>query len=70
MVSPFYDSMLGKLIISGRDRREALVRSEAALMEFNDTGIATNAPFHLDLLQRQEFRDAAIHTRWIEEEYL
>ena len=70
VVSPFYDSMLGKLIISGRDRREALVRSEAALMEFNDTGIATNAPFHLDLLQRQEFRDAAIHTRWIEEEYL
>ena len=69
-VPPFYDSMLGKLIVSGRDRREAIARSEAALMSFSDTGIATNVPFHLDLLHSRKFRDAEIHTRWIEEELL
>lgn len=70
VVPPFYDSMLGKLVISGRDRREVLARSEAALLEFNDTGIATNVTFHLDLLREKKFRNAEIHTRWIEEEFL
>ena len=54
-MSPFYDSLIAKLICWGRDRAEALARTRGALQEFRVEGIETTIPFHLDLL-----RDTAV----------
>ena len=65
---PFYDSMLGKLIVIGEDRQEALARSAAALAACADiTGISTTVPFHRDLLRHPEFARGEIHTGWVDE---
>jgi acetyl-CoA carboxylase biotin carboxylase subunit len=66
-LSPHYDSLLGKLIIWGCDRDQALDRSALALGGFDVAGIHTTIPFHCALLKRQEFVDGEVHTRWIEE---
>ncbi len=68
VVPPFYDSMLGKLIVTGRDRAAALETAASALARFDIAGIATTVPFHAALLRRPEFARAEIHTRWIENE--
>jgi acetyl-CoA carboxylase biotin carboxylase subunit len=44
-VTPFYDPMIAKLIVSGRDRSEAVKKLQTALYEFEVSGIATNIPF-------------------------
>lgn len=67
VVPPFYDSMLGKLIITGRDRAAAIATASSALARFDVAGIATTVPFHATLLQRPEFARAEIHTRWVED---
>ncbi len=67
VVPPFYDSMLGKLIVTGRDRTAAIATAVAALARFEVSGIATTVPFHAGLLQQPEFARAEIHTRWVEE---
>jgi acetyl-CoA carboxylase biotin carboxylase subunit len=68
VVPPFYDSMLGKLIVTGRDRAAAIATAASALARFDVAGIATTVPFHAALLRRPEFARAEIHTRWIENE--
>ena len=67
-VPPYYDSMLGKLIVAGADRKEAVARSAAALAECDITGISTTVPFHRDLLRHPAFARGEIHTRWVEQE--
>jgi acetyl-CoA carboxylase biotin carboxylase subunit len=67
VVPPFYDSMLGKLIVTGRDRTAAIATAAAALARFEVSGIATTVPFHTGLLQQPEFARAEIHTRWVED---
>jgi acetyl-CoA carboxylase biotin carboxylase subunit len=67
VVPPFYDSMLGKLIVTGRDRTAAIATAAAALARFEVSGIATTVPFHAGLLQQPEFARAEIHTRWVED---
>ena len=44
-VTPFYDPMLAKLIVVGKDRDEAVRKLQTALYEFEVSGIATNIPF-------------------------
>ncbi len=66
-----FDSLLAKLIVTGRDRKEALERSRRALREFVVEGIATAIPFHRAVVDDQAFApegDApfSVHTRWIE----
>ena len=70
VVPPFYDSLLGKLIISGNDRKHALARASSALARFQIAGIATTLPFHARLISCAPFIDATAHTRWVEEEML
>jgi acetyl-CoA carboxylase biotin carboxylase subunit len=67
-VPPYYDSMLGKLIVAGADRDEAMARSAAALAECDISGISTTVPFHRALLQHPAFARGEIHTRWVEQE--
>jgi acetyl-CoA carboxylase biotin carboxylase subunit len=68
MVPPFYDSMLGKLIVTGRDRATAIETAASALARFDVSGIATTIGFHADLVRRPEFARAEIHTRWVEDQ--
>ena len=67
-VSPNYDSLLAKLIVHGRDRREALRIMEQALNEFEIEGVETLIPFHLRLLSNADFIAGDYHTRWVEQD--
>jgi len=67
VVPPYYDSMLGKLIVTGRDRAAAIATAESALARFDVAGIATTVGFHAGLLRLPEFARAEIHTRWVED---
>ncbi len=67
-VSPFYDSLLAKLIISDKDRKSAIARSARALDEFRIEGISTTIDFHRKILSNRKFIDGDIHTHFIEEE--
>jgi acetyl-CoA carboxylase biotin carboxylase subunit len=68
-ISPFYDSMIAKLIVWGNTREEALARSVRALDEFTIEGIKTTIPFHKKILKSKRFQDGKIHTHFIEEEF-
>ncbi|PJJ86384.1 acetyl-CoA carboxylase biotin carboxylase subunit [Brevirhabdus pacifica] len=67
-VSPFYDSMIAKLIVHGADREQAIARSRAALAGFGVEGVATTIGFHRMLLEHDDFLANRVHTRWIETE--
>ncbi|WBB55825.1 biotin carboxylase N-terminal domain-containing protein [Verrucosispora sp. WMMD573] len=54
-VTPFYDSLMAKLIVYGQDRTEALARARAAVAAFDLSGPKHNLPFFADLLENQEF---------------
>jgi acetyl-CoA carboxylase biotin carboxylase subunit len=69
-IPPFYDSLIGKLIVWGSDRDAALRRMRRALTECAVTGIPTTIEFHLALLERPEFRAGDVHTKFVEEEML
>ena len=70
-----FDSLLAKLIVTGRDRQEALERSRRALAEFEIDGIATALTFHRAIVSDPAFAPAdpsapfTVHTRWIETEF-
>jgi acetyl-CoA carboxylase, biotin carboxylase subunit len=66
-VPPHYDSMLGKLIAYGKDRREALDKMSRALSEFLITGIKTTIPFEQAILQDPNFRRGVYSTSFIEQ---
>ena len=67
-VLPFYDSLLAKLVVWGRDREEAIVRTKIALQEFKIEGLSTTIPFHLQLLEDEAFKAGAIYTSYVEKE--
>ncbi|MBB5829764.1 acetyl-CoA carboxylase biotin carboxylase subunit [Micromonospora carbonacea] len=54
-VTPFYDSLLAKLIVDGRDRAEAIERARAAVAAFEVAGPKCNLPFFAELLENDEF---------------
>jgi acetyl-CoA/propionyl-CoA carboxylase, biotin carboxylase, biotin carboxyl carrier protein len=70
-----FDSLLAKLIVTGKDRNEAIERSRRALSEFNVEGIATALTFHRVVVSDPAFAPAdpaepfTVHTRWIETEF-
>lgn len=66
-VPPHYDSMIAKLLVGGRDRKEVLERSRRALADFQVSGIPTTLSFHRELLENPAFQEASIHTRWLDE---
>ncbi|ADU52338.1 biotin carboxylase; acetyl-CoA carboxylase carboxyltransferase subunit alpha [Thermaerobacter marianensis DSM 12885] len=69
-VVPFYDSLVAKLIVWGRDREETMARMQRALAEFRIEGIRTTIPLYQEILKRDDFRQGRFHTRWLEEEVL
>jgi len=66
VISPFYDSLLAKVIVSGRDRDEVLARSRRVLRELEVMGIATTRGLHLELLDDPAFMAGAIDTGFLE----
>ena len=65
-IPPHYDSMIGKLITYGKDRREAMDKMNRALSEYMITGIKTTIPFELAILQDPNFRRGVYSTHFIE----
>jgi acetyl-CoA carboxylase, biotin carboxylase subunit len=65
-VPPFYDSLIGKLIVHGRDRAEATAKMKLALESFIIEGIHTTIPFLLRLLDTREFVEADFDTKFLE----
>lgn len=65
-IPPYYDSMIAKLITSGRTREEAINRMLRALKEFYVEGIKTTIPFHIQLMQNEDFRNGNYTTKFME----
>ncbi len=65
-VPPYYDSMLGKLIVWGRDRDEAIARSRDAIDELVVDGIVTNIPLHKALLNHETFLSGEFTTNLLD----
>ncbi|MGL5632806.1 MAG: acetyl-CoA carboxylase biotin carboxylase subunit [Azovibrio sp.] len=68
-ISMFYDSMIAKLIVHGRNRDEAITRMRAALNSFVIRGISSNIPFQAALMQHPRFQSGNFNTGFIAEEY-
>ena len=69
-IPPFYDSLIGKVIVWGTDREHALTRMKRALNECAVTGIPTTVDFHLEMLNRPEFIRGDVHTKFVEQDML
>jgi acetyl-CoA carboxylase biotin carboxylase subunit len=67
VVPPFYDSLLGKLIVAGGNREETLRRLRTALESLSIEGLATTRGLHLALVEDEDVRNGAVHTRWLED---
>ena len=66
-IPPNYDSMIGKLIVSAQTREEALTKMERALSEYVIEGVHTTIPFHLQLMQNEQFRAGNFTTKFLED---
>src|SRR5699024_521828 len=67
-ISPFYDSMVAKFIVTGIDREEAICRGRRALREVSIEGIPTTVPFHLQALEDETFLSGEQTTKYVDEE--
>jgi len=65
-VPPYYDSLIAKLLVWGRDREEAMRRGRRALEMFRIEGIRTSIPLHLRILEDRDFRAGRLHTHFME----
>ncbi len=65
-IPPYYDSLIGKLIVHGRDRTEALSRLERALGELIVDGVDTTVPLFHALLQEPDVQSGAYNIHWLE----
>jgi acetyl-CoA carboxylase biotin carboxylase subunit len=65
-VSPYYDSLLAKLIVRGDDRVKAIGRMQEALADFSVSGVETTIPFQRAMVCRLDYIRGATNTRWLE----
>ena len=65
-ISPFYDSMVSKVIAWGRNRDEAIARMKRALNEFVIEGVKTTIPFHAKLMDNETFKSGKFNTKFLE----
>ncbi len=66
-ITPFYDSLISKLTVWGRDRNEAIARMKRALYEYIIVGVTTNIPFHKAVMNNEYFRCGELTTHFIED---
>ena len=67
-IPPFYDPMIAKLIVWGRNRDEAISRMRRALYEYIIVGVKTNIPFHQAVMQNERFVKGELGTHFVERE--
>jgi acetyl-CoA carboxylase, biotin carboxylase subunit len=65
-IPPYYDSMIGKLITVAQTREEAIDTMYRALSEYVIEGVKTTIPFHLQLMQNEDFRKGNFNTKFME----
>jgi acetyl-CoA carboxylase biotin carboxylase subunit len=68
-ISPYYDSMISKLICWGETRGEAILRMRRALEEYRILGVKTNIPFHQNIMDSHRFMGGQYDTRFVEERF-
>ncbi len=68
-ITPYYDSMMAKLIVLGETRGEAVLRMRRALEEFRITGVTTIVPLHSQLMNSARFQAGAIDTMFLERHF-
>jgi acetyl-CoA carboxylase, biotin carboxylase subunit len=68
-VTPYYDSLISKLIVWGETRAETLLRMRRALEEYRIIGVTTNIPFHQAILDSPRFMAGLFDTRFVEERF-
>ncbi len=66
VIPPYYDSLIGKLIVWGHDRPSAILRMKRALRECAVTGLPTTISFHQKILETPEFRSGDIYTNFVD----
>ncbi|AYD41324.1 acetyl-CoA carboxylase biotin carboxylase subunit [Clostridium fermenticellae] len=66
IIPPYYDSMIAKLVVYGKDRDEAICKMRRALGEFIIEGVKTNIDFQFQLINNKNFIDGDYNTRFIE----
>jgi len=65
-IPPYYDSLVAKLIAHGKDRNEAIQRLKRSLSEFVIDGVKTTIPFHLRLIENEDFKKGNFDTGFLE----
>lgn len=68
-ISPYYDSLISKLICWGDTRGEAILRMRRALEEYRLLGVKTNIPFHQKIMDSHRFMGGQFDTRFVEERF-
>ncbi len=68
-ITPYYDSLISKLIVWGETRAEAILRMRRALEEYRILGVHTNIPFHQRLMDSHRFMAGQFDTRFVEERF-
>jgi acetyl-CoA carboxylase biotin carboxylase subunit len=66
VIPPFYDSMIGKLIVSAQTREEAIIKMKRALEETVIEGIKTTIPFHLAMMEDEAFKSGNFTTKYLD----
>jgi acetyl-CoA carboxylase biotin carboxylase subunit len=69
VISPYYDSLISKLICWGESRGEAILRMRRALEEYRILGVKTNIPFHQNIMDSHRFIAGSFDTRFVEERF-
>ena len=67
VVPMFYDSMIAKLVVWAEDRQRAIARMKRALREFKIEGVKTTIPFHIKMMDNDDFKKSKIHTKYLEQ---
>jgi len=70
VIPPYYDSLLAKVIVKGKNRKEAMIRAKRTLKEFIIEGIKTPIPFYQKLLKDKEFINGTYTTNLVDKKYL
>jgi acetyl-CoA carboxylase biotin carboxylase subunit len=68
-ITPYYDSMISKLVCYGETRGEAVLRMRRALEEYRIMGVQTNIPFHQHMMDSHRFLTGQFDTRFVEERF-
>lgn len=68
-ITPYYDSLIAKLIVWAESRPEAIVRMTRALREFVVVGVKTTIPLHIQLMNSENFQNADFDTTFLEERF-